>query len=840
MQRDHPFPRISSDATFALIITLLTVVSSLAFVGIQGGPTTVPQSRVGVSVFPSPIRHVVTIVLENEGYSTIMAQPYEAHLCEEFACASSYYAICHPSLPNYLSLTSGEPGPSPTDSCGGTEYPPGGYSTTSIATLLDAAGLSWNAYEEDMNAPCGQANYPANSASEFPNSTGGYAVRHDPFAYYSDLGQAAPGGVCAEHVLGWSSWYSALSSPDPAAYIFITPNTCDDGHNGPGAYPTGCASPPGDSNAAEADYWLSREIPLIQNASWYSSSVIFITYDEGESTSTAGYDNGVVAGGQTYLAAVSPYTKGVKSYTADASAFNLLCTTEWLLDVGPTGHEDCTPEFPAMRSLFHFTVSPPSMYPVSGTVQSTALLPVAGATVSISGPSGTLTEVTNRTGQFSTNLTNGTYSVRVRATGFQSVTTDENVSGPTRWDLPALSPSSPVLYLVTGTLSSATTGDPIPGATVSISGSSGTSLIVTNSSGEFSADLANGTYVVQVQAMGFLPLSIGENVSGPTSWSLPALLLVPVATYPVNGTIYSVSTGGPIPGATVYANSSNASTVAPTNSTGAFSTGLENGSYVLTAFAAGFRNASRIVNVTGARLTGVDLGLIPKIVLPPPSMFNYTVSGLAQVYPSGAPAAGATVFANNSSAGPEVRLIGEVSANGTFALSLGDGTYLLTVTDRGYDPAATVVSVDEGPQPNLTVSLFPETEAVFQTTGTVLDGANNTTIDDAEIVVQNGSRVVATLFSEENGSFTAPQIPNGTYLVTVNAAGFSTARSAIVVSGSSIQDVNISLVPAGPTGRSIFGSPISFAGFALQTWIAGGVVLGWCIALGRFQKKRKR
>ena len=225
-----------------------------------------------------------------------------------------------------------------------------------------------------MNTPCAQANYPDNSGSTPANGSGGYAVRHDPFAYYSNLGQATAGSICTQHVLGWSSWYAAEASTDPAQYIFITPDTCHDGHND-------CSSYDGRDSADEGDYWLSTFIPQIQNQSWYSSTVIFVAYDEGESTSTTGYNG--TAGGQTYFAAISPYTQGVGNYAPDATHYDVLCTTEWLLGVGTTGNNECTPQFPAMKSLFNFSSAPPTSYPVSGTVEGINLLPVAGAGVSI-------------------------------------------------------------------------------------------------------------------------------------------------------------------------------------------------------------------------------------------------------------------------------------------------------------------------------------------------------------------------------------------------------------------------------------------------------------------------
>ena len=212
-----------------------------------------------------------------------------------------------------------------------------------------------------------------------------------------------------------------------------------------------------------------------------------------------------------------------------------------------------------------------------------------------------------------------------------------------------------------------------------------------------------------------------------------------------------------------------------------------------------------------------------------------------QLYPSGAPASNAVVYANNSTAGPLVTVATTVLVNGTFAIGLANGTYLLTVVDAGFEPTATVVSVDGAPQPNLTLSLFPHPVPVFQTTGTVVSAVNNTPITGAEIVIQNGSKVIATIYTQSNGAFSVPQIPNGSYVMTVTAPGYSPVSSYILISGSSVHGVSIDMARATsitppltvpPTVASVF----SFAGVAVLAGLIGTAALGWFTA--RSQDRR--
>src|SRR5260370_35664083 len=64
---------------------------------------------------PSPasspsFSHIFTIVLENKEYTTIIGKsyaPYLNSLVSIYGLVTQYYAIGHPSLPNYIALTGG-------------------------------------------------------------------------------------------------------------------------------------------------------------------------------------------------------------------------------------------------------------------------------------------------------------------------------------------------------------------------------------------------------------------------------------------------------------------------------------------------------------------------------------------------------------------------------------------------------------------------------------------------------------------------------------------------------------------------------------------------------------
>src|SRR5438094_9186861 len=59
---------------------------------------------------PSPgktQRHVFLIVMENHTPEHALSGPFMASLADKYGVAENYHAITHPSVPNYLPLTSG-------------------------------------------------------------------------------------------------------------------------------------------------------------------------------------------------------------------------------------------------------------------------------------------------------------------------------------------------------------------------------------------------------------------------------------------------------------------------------------------------------------------------------------------------------------------------------------------------------------------------------------------------------------------------------------------------------------------------------------------------------------
>ena len=111
--------------------------------------------------------------MENREYGGVIGSgsaQFTKRLAHRYALATHFFAVSHPSLPNYLALTGGSTF-GITDDC--TDCSVGG---SGIVGQLESAGYSWKAYMQGMPHAC----YRGAEA-------GSYAKKHDPFMYYDRI-----------------------------------------------------------------------------------------------------------------------------------------------------------------------------------------------------------------------------------------------------------------------------------------------------------------------------------------------------------------------------------------------------------------------------------------------------------------------------------------------------------------------------------------------------------------------------------------------------------------------------------------------------------------------------
>ena len=220
--------------------------SAVAHVPATPSPSNVASPR--PTPQPSPVTvpsHVFVIVMENRSYGQVVGNGYIAQLAARYGIATDYHGVSHPSLPNYLAMTSGSTWGIADD--GFHALPAGG-----LGAQLTGAGIDWRAYMEGMGSSCFNSRYP-------------YALKHNPFAYY--------GSACPPQVVPFTQFATDIGSANVPRFVWITPDLCHDGH---------------DCSNAVANAWLSQTVPqILSTSAWRDNGVLLITWDEGEDSANS-------------------------------------------------------------------------------------------------------------------------------------------------------------------------------------------------------------------------------------------------------------------------------------------------------------------------------------------------------------------------------------------------------------------------------------------------------------------------------------------------------------------------------------------------------------------------
>jgi phosphatidylinositol-3-phosphatase len=199
--------------------------------------------------------------------------------------ATAYYnagAGVHPSEPNYVWAEAGsdfgvhsDADPSPAN--GNTFYDQSNH----VTAQLNAAGIPWKNYQEDVEfsaSPTNSASGTASSANPFNGSTEiGYAVKHNPMAFFADTD--------IENVFPLEQLFADLTNGTVGRYNWITPNLFNDAHSAlKGGFRYLGSHFSGDQAAiAQGDNFLSIVVPQIMASPAYQNNgVIVIWWDETE------------------------------------------------------------------------------------------------------------------------------------------------------------------------------------------------------------------------------------------------------------------------------------------------------------------------------------------------------------------------------------------------------------------------------------------------------------------------------------------------------------------------------------------------------------------------------
>lgn len=253
--------------------------------------------------------HIVVITLENKGYEKIIDNPmmpaYNVYALGN-TILTRYYAVTHPSLPNYIAMIGGDTfGIDDTcDDCF--------IDAPSLPDLIEASGRTWKTYQEDMEIPCQLGDHGEH----------GYVQHHNPFVYFDPI--RLDRERCERSVVPLERLQGDIESGRLADFIFITPGMCNSSH---------------DCNLIFTDGWLMgmlmKLVPALERES--ENYLIVLNWDEGDTDdSCCGLPAG--GGGRIPVVLISPLVKDGFQDPTPYSHYSLLKTISSAWGLPYLGH----------------------------------------------------------------------------------------------------------------------------------------------------------------------------------------------------------------------------------------------------------------------------------------------------------------------------------------------------------------------------------------------------------------------------------------------------------------------------------------------------------------------
>ena len=246
---------------------------------LTAAPLTAPTSDVG------QLDHVFLIYLENKGAGDIVGSPnapYLNSLINTEGYDSNYFALGHPSDPNYIRVVGG--------SDFGLDYNPAGnvIDATSLMQEMDQAGISWAGYAQSMPTPGDLV------------SSGDYSVDELPFAQFNYVYDNTP-AYLQEHLLPLTQLSTDLQNPSSfPEFTWIAANEANNGEGpidslqGIGQFINSQLTDQ-QYNVAAADQFVQQEISTIENSPTWNDptqhDAIFVTFDEDNNNLSLGIGN---------------------------------------------------------------------------------------------------------------------------------------------------------------------------------------------------------------------------------------------------------------------------------------------------------------------------------------------------------------------------------------------------------------------------------------------------------------------------------------------------------------------------------------------------------------------
>lgn len=229
---------------------LVALVVLLSGAGAASGRPAVDEPPARVTT--RAITKLLVFVVENRSLAQMREQmPRTFALATKYGYASDYRAIAHPSLPNYIAMTSGRRHRVDNDDPP-SAWPLKGHTVFSRAL---AAGKTARVYAESMPRRCALV------------SSGRYAVKHNPWAYFT-----ADRSDCRRFDRPFRAFGRNVAAGRLPNAGLVVPNLCNDAH---------------DCELSRADDWFANRMEKVfAGPDWRRGRLaVVLTADEDDKRS---------------------------------------------------------------------------------------------------------------------------------------------------------------------------------------------------------------------------------------------------------------------------------------------------------------------------------------------------------------------------------------------------------------------------------------------------------------------------------------------------------------------------------------------------------------------------
>ncbi|HEY1351710.1 MAG TPA: alkaline phosphatase family protein [Ktedonobacteraceae bacterium] len=275
-------------------------------------PPTLPGARPYLKA-NTALRHIFVLVMENSSYSDLLGNPdapWINRAAHTYGLATSYYAVAHPSQPNYLALTSGSTQGVNSDATLTLQVP-------NLVDQLEAHSHSWKAYMQSLLA--------GGNTDKLATTAGDYARKHDPFVSYADI-QQNPARMA--RIVDYRQFASDLQANRVPDFAWISPDLCHDMHGRTAQQPGDpCADP--HQLVRLGDAFVQTTVDeILRSRAWGGNSLIFLTWDESEANDSSGCCAAEQGGGHILTLVISHRAQAPRTSSTPYNHYALLATIE--------------------------------------------------------------------------------------------------------------------------------------------------------------------------------------------------------------------------------------------------------------------------------------------------------------------------------------------------------------------------------------------------------------------------------------------------------------------------------------------------------------------------------